>query len=414
MIPVRLFYNLLITLSWPVLGLVALFNTKIGLFVGGRKKAKHILKSSPLNNEPCIWMHVASLGEYEQGLPILEKIRAAYPSHKLVLTFFSPSGYEVKKDTNAADLILYLPMDTHSNAKMFLDQLKPELAIFIKYEIWPNYLRQLEQRNIPTLLVSAIFSKRQIFFKPWGGFMRKSLKAFTHFFVQDQKSQELLKNINYHNVSISGDTRFDRVSEILQRDNQLGFMDSFKNGQCCLVAGSTWAEDEEILMDHINSSSGEIKYVLAPHTIKPAHVERIKAAISKKVVCFSKIENKNLGEYEVLIIDTIGLLTKIYSYANIAYVGGAFATGLHNTLEPAVYGIPVIIGPDYHGFKEAEDLVNKGGIHVITHKTEFRSIMDRLTTDSGFAQEVGAINSSYIQQNVGATEQVLGLVKTIL
>ncbi len=415
MIPVRLFYTFLLNLSWPVLRLVALFNTKIHLFVKGRKKAKGILNSNPFAGEPCIWMHVASLGEYEQGLPILEKIRLAYPSHKLVLTFFSPSGYEVKKDTKAADLVLYLPMDTHSNAKLFLDTLKPKLAIFIKYEIWPNYLNQLKQRNIPTVLVSAIFSKQQIFFKPWGGFMRKSLQAFTQFFVQDEKSEVLLNSISLNNVAISGDTRFDRVSEILQRNNLLTFMDSFKAGIFCMVAGSTWPEDEDILINHINSSLGGIKYVLAPHAIKPAHIEKIKEAITKKVVCFSEMKvEEDISTYDVLIVDAIGLLTKIYSYADVAYVGGGFATGLHNTLEPAVYGIPVIIGPEYQGFKEAEDLVHQKGIKVVHDKSGFNSVLDRFITEKSYRKQAGEINSCYIKQNVGATNKVMEFVKTIL
>lgn len=359
-------------------------------------------------------MHVASLGEYEQGLPIIEKLKLDYPSYKIALTFFSPSGYEVKKDSTPADLVMYLPMDTISNAKRFLDAFDPELAIFIKYEIWPNYLFELKQRDIPTLLVSAIFSKRQIFFKWYGSFMRKSLNAFQHFFVQNSTSKELLKSIGHNNTTISGDTRFDRVAKIMAQNNQLDFMEAFKNDSFCLVAGSTWPEDEEILVDYINSAESPTKFVIAPHNIKPAHIEKLKSSISKKVVLFSEMDNKEVAGFEVLIVDTIGLLTKIYSYADVAYVGGAFATGLHNTLEPATFGIPIIIGPKFEGFKEAEDLVDKKGIQVITNYTEFNNLMNRFTIDIDFRKETGAINSLYVNENRGATSLIFDHIKTFL
>lgn len=412
--PLRPIYNFLLLIAWWVLQIVALFSTKMRLFIRGRRDAKKKLRSNPFAGNPCIWMHVASLGEYEQGLPILEQLKLTYPDHRIVLTFFSPSGFEIKKDTPIADLVLYLPFDLPGNVKLFLDTLKPSMAIFIKYEIWPNYLHHLKKRGIPTLLVSAIFSKKQIFFKPWGGFMRKSLVAFTHFFVQNANSQKLLEGIGLKNTTISGDTRFDRVSEILKRDNRLDFMDGFTNDNICLVAGSTWPEDEEILINFINQSSESIKFVLAPHTIKKSHIDKIRNGLTKKSVCFSELPQPNLSENNVLIIDTIGLLTKIYSYADIAYVGGAFATGLHNTLEPAVYGVPVIIGPDYHGFKEAEELVGKKGILVINSTSDFDSTMHRLISDPNFRQDTGLINSRYIQENVGATGHVMTLVKSIL
>ncbi|WP_317164628.1 glycosyltransferase N-terminal domain-containing protein [Flagellimonas sp. CMM7] len=384
------------------------------LFVSGRMGVFKQLSTKTSKDDRFIWMHVASLGEYEQGLPILEKIKSDYPSHKIALTFFSPSGYEVKKNTPIADIVVYLPMDTISNTKKFLDMVKPELAIFIKYEIWPNYLYELRQRNIPTVLVSAIFSNRQIFFKPFGGFMRNSLKTFSHFFVQDKNSKDLLSSIDFKNVTVSGDTRFDRVLEILQRDNYLDFMSEFKKDNHCLVAGSTWPQDEEILVNWINISSEQLKYVIAPHTIKEIHVERLKSSISKKSICFSKIKGEDLSNFDVIVIDTIGLLTKIYSYADIAYVGGAFETGLHNTLEPAVYGIPVVIGPKYNGFKEAEDLVEEKGIQVIANNKEFNELMKRFINDSDFRESTGKINSKYISKNIGATEQVMTYIESVL
>lgn len=412
--PLRTLYNFLLKLTWWGLHVVALFSSKIDLFVKGRKETKQLLNKSNFQNDKFIWMHVASLGEFEQGLPILEKLKIAYPRHKLILTFFSPSGYEVKKNSGVADYILYLPMDTKSNVQQFLDAFPIDLAIFVKYEIWPNFLRELKERRILTFLVSAIFSQGQVYFKPWGGFMRKSLKAFDHFFVQDIGSKTLLQEIGFTNTTVSGDTRFDRVAKILDQHNAMDFMDGFKSGQLCCVAGSTWPEDEEILVNYINATTHNIKFVLAPHTIKPSKIDKLKASLEVPAICYSEINDNELSSYQVLIVDTIGLLTKIYSYANIAYVGGAFATGLHNTLEPAVFGVPVIIGPDYSGFKEAEDLVALKGIHTVQDKAEFKILMDRFVTDSEYRESIGKINTSYIQKNLGATDSFMKTIKKVL
>lgn len=414
MLFLRFIYNILTHLSWLVLKGIALFQPKMRLFVSGRKNTFDQLRSSITPNSKCIWMHVASLGEFEQGLPILEQLRQQYPNHKLVLSFFSPSGYEVKKNTSAADVVVYLPMDTRSNASQFVDLVNPVMAIFIKYEIWPNYLHQLRQRKIPTLLVSAIFSKRQVFFKPYGGFMRNSLHSFSHFFVQDDTSKTLLQSIGFANSTVSGDTRFDRVYEILNRDNHLDFMEQFKGNQPCLVAGSTWPEDEKILVDYINSSDKGVKFVLAPHKIKPDHIEQLLESISKKTICYSNIDNQNLMDFDVLIVDTIGLLTKIYSYAQMAYVGGGLATGLHNTLEPAVYGIPVVIGPNYKGFKEAEDLVDLKGVLPVSSSSELKTTLDRFLENPDVLEKTGKINSTYITQNVGATPLIMEHIDQIL
>lgn len=412
--PLRFIYNILIVLVWNSLKVVALFQPKMKLFVAGRKKTFRELEAKLSPKKKTVWMHVASLGEFEQGLPILERLRQSYPNHQLVLTFFSPSGYEVKKNTTAADVVVYLPMDTASNAKKFMDLVEPEITIFVKYEIWPNYLFQLKKRAIPTFLVSAIFSKRQIYFKPYGGFMRKSLGTFSHFFVQDEASKKLLESIDLTNTTVSGDTRLDRVSEILKRDNHLDFMENFKNNELCLVAGSTWPEDEKILIDYINNATAPIKYVIAPHQIKEAHVERITSALQKRTICYSKMTIGDLQDFDVLVVDTIGLLTKIYSYADMAYVGGGFATGLHNTMEPAIFGIPIVIGPHFEGFKEAEDLVEQGGILPISNYESFRTVVDGLTTDPVQLKTTGAINSHYINANIGAAKLITEHLSTYL
>lgn len=404
--PLRFIYNFLVLLVGNILKVVALFQPKIKLFVLGRKNTFSELEAKLLPDKENIWMHVASLGEFEQGLPLLERLRYQFPDHQLILTFFSPSGYEVKKNTSAADVVVYLPMDTIFNARKFLNLVQPKFALFVKYEIWPNYLTELKQRNIPAFLVSALFSKRQIYFKPHGGFMRKSLAAFSHFFVQDRNSRSLLESIGFDNCTVSGDTRLDRVSEILERDNHLSFMVDFKADRPCLVAGSTWPEDEELLIPYINRSDSKFKFVIAPHEMKEAHMAKILAALQKKTILYSEMENKNLKDYDVLVVDTIGLLTKIYSYADLAYVGGGFATGLHNTMEPAVFGVPIVIGPKYHGFKEAEDLVAEGGIYSVSDTSEFSTILEALTSNTEKRQQVGSINANYINANKGAADSI--------
>jgi len=411
---VRAIYSVLVQLAWYHLRLIAKFNPKINLFVEGRKRTFSLLENAFTTSDKVIWMHVASLGEYEQGLPVLQQLKEKYPKHKVLLTFFSPSGFEVKKDTTLADLVVYLPMDTQKNAKRFIGIVNPSIAIFIKYEIWPNYLHELRKSVIPTILVSGIFSKRQVYFKWYGGFMRKSLKAFSHFFVQEQNSKELLRSLDFQNCTISGDTRFDRVSEILQRNNTLDFMEMFKGGDKCFVAGSTWPEDEKILLDFVNQSGEDIKFVIAPHNIKSAHIEALQASISKKTSLYSEMNTETIADSKVLIVDTIGLLTKIYAYADFAYVGGGFATGLHNTLEAAVFGIPVIIGPEYQPFNEAVELVQKKGLLVIKNKVEFYEIMQRLLANPEFAAQTGVNNTAYIEENTGATATVIQFIQTLL
>lgn len=384
------------------------------LFVNGRKDTFAILSKSISKEDQVIWMHAASLGEFEQGLPIIEKLKIDFPSYKILVTFFSPSGYEVKKNTSAANVVTYLPIDTLQNAKQFIALTNPKLAIFVKYEIWPNYLKILKEKEIPTVLVSAIFKKEQVYFKGYGSYMRKALKTFTHIFVQNEGSEKLLASIQIKNTTVCGDTRLDRVSEILERDNSLSFMNNFKNGRPCFVAGSTWPEDEAILIDYINNSPRNLKYVIAPHTIKSEKILGLAGSILKKTALLSKIDAITINDYEVLIIDNIGMLTKIYSYADIAYVGGGFATGLHNTLEPAVFGIPVIIGPNYKGFKEAEDLVHEKGILPIADNWGFSELMKKLLAQPELINQTGEINAFYISKNKGASIQIIAYLRTLL
>ncbi|WP_299431698.1 glycosyltransferase N-terminal domain-containing protein [uncultured Maribacter sp.] len=408
------FYNIIVLLAGVLLRVIALFSPKIALFIKGRKNVFPILKGQLTPNDSIIWIHVASLGEFEQGLPIIEKLKDNYPSYKILVTFFSPSGYEVKKNTKTADLVTYLPLDTKSNAVNFIKTTRPKLAIFVKYEVWPNYIRELHKRKIPTILISAFFNKEQIYFKSYGHYMRNILSKFTHIFVQDSNSKILLNSINYTHTTISGDTRFDRVSEILQRDNTLDFMQNFKGNSKCFIAGSSWPEDEEIIVDYINNNSSTLKYVIAPHNIKKEHINNLKKSISKKVVLYSEIEQTTINSYDVLLVDTIGLLTKIYSYADIAYVGGGFVTGLHNTLEPAVFGIPILIGPNYSGFKEAEELTLQKGILSIKNVLEFKEIMNLFLSDKILYNQTSDINKNYVINNTGASIQILDYIRKVL
>ncbi len=401
-------YNLLVLITGFFLKIVALFSPKMKLFVDGRKNVFAILEEKIKPEDKTIWFHSASLGEYEQGLPVIEKIKEKYPAHKIIVSFFSPSGYEVRKNNNVADVTIYLPLDTKSNAKRFLKLVHPELAFFIKYEFWLNYLKELKKLKIPTYLISGIFRDNQMFFKWYGGFYRKALETFTYFFVQNENSKKKIESIGFHNVIVSGDTRFDRVNAILDRDNSLEFIEVFTNNQPTIVIGSSWPKDENLLTEYINQAPENVKFIIAPHNIKAEQIENLKNAITKKTVLFSEKENKNLADYTVFIIDTVGLLTKIYSYATIAYIGGGFGNpGIHNILEPATFGIPIVIGPNYSKFAEAIELVNLGGCMVISNKEELKQTFNCLLSDKNFCEEKGRICKSYIQDNKGATNTIL-------
>lgn len=406
----KVLYNFLVFTTSLLLPIMTLFNKKIKLFVVGRKETFSKIKA--LKCENVIWFHAASLGEFEQARPMIEELKKTYDEYKILVTFFSPSGYEVRKNYKLADVICYLPLDSKSNAKKFLDIVNPKFAIFIKYEFWPNLLNELKLKEIPTILVSGILRENQLFFKSYGGFMRKSLEAFHHFFVQDETSKKLLSAINFENVSIAGDTRFDRVSKILEQDNSLDFIDEFKNNQYTIVAGSTWQEDEELLVNYINNNASKNeKFIIAPHNIKQEAILELKKSIHIKTVLFSERFDKNLKEYQVFIIDTIGLLTKIYAAADLGYVGGGLKTGLHNILEPATFGIPVVIGNKYEKFKEAVDLVKIGGCISIKNQEELTANLISFKKDENFRKLTGVINKRYIKDHLGATKLVMNYFK---
>ena len=401
-------YNLIVQIAAFLLKIVALFSPKMKLFVDGRKEVFPVLEQKIKPTEKTIWFHAASLGEYEQGLPVIEKIKEQFPSHKIILTFFSPSGYEVRKNNTVADVTVYLPLDTQKNAQQFLQLVHPDLVFFIKYEYWPNYLAELKKRNTKTYLISGILRKNQLFFKWYGGFYRDALDAFTYFFVQNETSKKLLLQVGKTNVSVSGDTRFDRVAAILEKDNSLGFISQFKDNTLTIVVGSSWPKDENLLVDFINSNTLNIKFIIAPHNIKEEQIQALKNSITKKTVLFSEKEGKNLADFDVFIIDTIGILTKIYSYADIAYVGGGFGnSGVHNLLEPATFGVPILIGPNYSHFAEATALVNMEACISINNSKELDEAFKNLIQNDDIRQEKGHMCSTFVQMNKGATANIL-------
>jgi 3-deoxy-D-manno-octulosonic-acid transferase len=410
-----LLYNIAIYLVGFLLKIIAFFNKKINLFVSGRTTVFKELASKISSTDRVVWFHCASLGEFEQGRPIIESFKSQYPDHKILVTFFSPSGYEIRKDYACADIVTYLPLDTEVNAKKFIEMAHPELAVFVKYEFWPNVLKELKSKNIETILVSGIFRKDQAFFKWYGAWMQKSLKTFNYFFVQNNNSKELLESIGFKNANVCGDTRFDRVFEITKQDNQIGFIENFIAQKNTLVAGSTWKKDEELLLDYINNHATENeKFIIAPHNINENDIRDLKNSLSKKTFIFSDTKTQNTENAQVLIIDSIGLLTKIYSYANIAYVGGGFGAGIHNILEPATFGVPILIGPNYQKFIEAKELIQLDACKVINNNNEFNSALTSLFNNHTDRNNKGNKAKDYIVNNTGATRQIMMYItKTI-
>ena len=406
-------YNFATYFATLLLPIVAWFSPKLKLFVNGRKDVFSTLQNQISATDPCVWFHAASLGEFEQGLPVMESIKSRFPEYKIILTFFSPSGYEVRKNTSAADVVVYLPLDTPQNAKKFIDIIQPEMAFFIKYEYWPNYLFELKKNNIPTYLISGIFRKNQLFFKWYGGFYRKALDTFHHFFVQNSASKDLLLKLNKSNVTVSGDTRFDRVAAILEKDNSLDFIEKFTNNKLTIVVGSSWPKDEELLVNFINATDHDVKFIIAPHNIKQEQIASLYSKIQKSKIQFSAysietLRKPDLRDYQVFIIDTIGILTKIYSYADIAYVGGGFGNpGVHNILEPATFGVPIVIGPNYSHFAEATALVHMEGCISVSNQKEVNEALENLIQNEDIRAEKGHICSTFVQMNKNATQIIL-------
>lgn len=403
-------YNIGLSLSWSVLKIVAIFNRKIHLFVSGRREIFDKIADNIFENDKVIWFHCASLGEFEQGRPIIERLKQDYSEYKIALTFFSPSGYEVRKNYELADVVTYLPWDSPKKVKLFLHLLQPKMAIFVKYEFWPNVLKELKIRRVNTLLVSGIFRENQIFFKNYGNWMRKSLSTFTYFFLQNETSKRLLDSIRISNAMISGDTRFDRVWEISKQNNKIDILSDFTKDKFVLVAGSTWPKDEELIVNYINNYALEDeKFIIAPHNISKDGIEKLRESIKVPSEVYTE-KNKDLN-VKVFIIDTIGILTKVYSYGAVAYVGGGFGTsGVHNILEPAAYGIPIIIGPNFNKFREAIDLVEQKACQSIRDREEFVNEFRKLKSDENYSSNIREITNEYIVNNIGATDTIMNYI----
>lgn len=385
-------------------------NNKATLFLSGRENVFALLEQKRLPGEHYVWFHAASLGEFEQGRPIMESLKNSHPEFKILLTFFSPSGYEVRKDYQGADIICYLPMDMSWNVKRFLDIVQPDCAIFIKYEFWMNYLLELKKRQIKTYIVSAIFRESQLFFRSYGGFYRRLLKSFTHLFVQNDESVRLLHSIGFDNVTKVGDTRFDRVADIAAKSKDLPIVQAFKSDAKVLIAGSSWPNDENILLPYFNQNF-PLKLIIAPHEIVEEHLQSIISQLKRPYIRYSQATIENVKEADCLIIDCFGLLSSIYRYGEIAYIGGGFGVGIHNILEAAVYGIPVIFGPNFRKFQEAVDLQQKGGAFVIENYESFSQIMSEfLEENSSLYSSACKVSNDYSQANKGATSKVVNAI----
>jgi 3-deoxy-D-manno-octulosonic-acid transferase len=382
------------------------FNPKARLWIQGRKKIFRQIEDK-VKNDNVIWVHASSLGEFEQGRPVIEEIRHRYPQSKILLTFFSPSGYEIRRNYGGADCIFYLPLDTQHNAVRFISLIKPAMAIFVKYEFWYHYLNQLQKNHVPVYLISGIFRPGQVFFRWYGKWFRKMLGYFDHLFVQNRESLALLQGISVNNVTLAGDTRFDRVQQIAASTREIPLAARFKGDRACVVAGSTWPGDENILIRYINSCDEPVKFIIAPHEIHEEHIRRIIQQLKKPFVRFSEATDTSVPDKSVLIIDNIGLLSSLYRYGDIAYIGGGFGKGIHNILEAATFGLPVIFGPNYAKFNEAIELTRLGGAVSFAGTNELQARLNHWLSDKEDRLKAGAISKEFVHRKAGATSVIV-------
>lgn len=389
--------------------MISPFNEKAKDYTQGRKNLFENLAKGVNPNDKNVWFHVSSLGEFEQARPVMEKMRTLYPDHKIILTFFSPSGYNVRHNYNGADYVCYMPSDTPANAKKFLDIVNPKVIFFVKYDFWYNFLSEAHRRAIPLYIFSTIFRKEQVFFKWYGKKYKEVLSFFTHFFVQDENSVKLLAENGINNVTIAGDTRFDRVCQITQNAKNIPLVDKFVGDSRVIVAGSSWPPDEKLIFEAMDrlKSKHNIKLIIAPHEIHEGHLSSIEKMLSVKNVRFSKADESTVSENQVLIIDNFGMLSSLYKYAEIAYVGGGFGVGIHNILEAVSYSIPVAFGTNYKKFKEAVDLVSLGSACTVRDAEELYSVFDRYLSDKALLERAGKISLEYVQKNLGAADTIL-------
>ena len=399
-------YNLAMYILELGVKLAALFSDKPAKMVKGYREVFDLLQRKIDRNAQYIWFHAASLGEFEQGRPLIERIRKEYPQYKILQTFFSPSGYEVRKNYDGADIVCYLPIDTPSNVKKFVDLVNPCMVFFVKYEFWQNYLNTLYKKGIPVYSVSSIFRSNQIFFRWYGKGYQQVLKTFAHLFVQNEESKQLLAGIGVNNTTVVGDTRFDRVLDICSAAKQLPLVQKFKGDALTFVAGSSWGPDEDIFIKYFNAHP-EMKLIIAPHVVNDSHLKEIESKLQRSSIRYTKATEENVQQVDCLMIDCYGLLSSIYRYGEISYIGGGFGVGIHNVLEAAVYGIPVIFGPNNKKFREAQHLLaNKGGFEINSYE-DFEQLMNKFLTDEAYLKQSGKAAGDYVKGNAGAMEKIM-------
>ena len=406
-------YNIFLLLYKTAIRVTSLWNKKAKLWLGGRKNIFDRLSAElRTNNSKIVWFHCSSLGEFEQGRPVIENLRKQIPNSKFLLTFFSPSGYEIRKDYKGVDWVYYLPFDSKKNAKTFFEIVNPSLVVFVKYDYWYYYLNECKKRKAPLLLISGIFRKDQPFFKWYGGLHRNMLSCFTHFFVQDKESLQLLQSININNITVAGDTRFDRVSEIAKNFTPIKELEIFCSNSPVLVAGSTWPEDEKLIKD-VAANFPDLKVIIAPHEIHREHIDQLRS-IFRDAVLYSQLRSQNSQTSKHLIIDNIGMLSRLYNYATITYIGGGFNKGIHNTLEAAVYGKPVLFGPNYKKFKEAIGLIETGGGISIGSSAELSAILQNLISNKAELEQRGKNSFEFVKTNQGARKKIVAYIEANL
>jgi len=402
-----LFYNLGIKIYLLIIAIISPFNKKAKLWRDGRKNWGVRLEGVVKKNDRIVWFHCASLGEFEQGRPVIEALRQKHTDIKILLTFFSPSGFEIRKNYQGADYIFYLPLDTKRNAKSFLAIVNPIAVVFVKYEFWYHYLNQLKSRKIPTYIISAIFRPDQAFFKAYGGWYRKFLAAFEHLFVQNNESKNLLNSIGVKNVTVAGDTRFDRVVANFQSAKSIPLLEEFASNSKVLIAGSTWSKDEEFIIEYFKENSGNIKLIIAPHEINKSNIEKLIVRAGVKSILYTKSDGVDPRDSRLLVIDTIGVLSTAYRYGTVAYIGGGFGVGIHNTLEAAVFGLPIVFGPNHIKFQEAKELLENKAAFSICNQREFNNKVHTLFNDQEVFQTASETAKKYVEKNAGATKLIV-------
>jgi 3-deoxy-D-manno-octulosonic-acid transferase len=404
-------YNIFIQLYKIAIEIAAIGNKKASAWIQGRKNLFENLIRQIDNQNSYIWIHSASAGEFEQAKPVIDGLKTKYPDHKILVTFFSPSGYEAGKKFKKADIISYLPLDTAKSAKNFIQLVKPKLVVFVKYDYWYHHLKMISKNQIPLILISSIFREEQPFFKFYGSLHIKMLHFFTRIFVQDSRSLDLLKRINISHASISGDTRFDRVNDITKQQISLPLIDQFINNKKTIVAGSTWPEDEQLLSEIMRDNNHDFKLILAPHEITSHHIKSILSNFTNALK-YSQANEKDVSSYSTLIIDSVGILSQLYKYGTITYIGGGFnKSGIHNTLEAAVWGKPVLFGPNYQKFKEARDLINLNAACSVSTPSDLKNEIISLMENENKLTETGKAASDYIQSNKGATNVIIDYIQ---